>query len=436
MKRMLWMCALGLAISGSVTAQVVADSALPPSELVLQAIELTPEVRAAEAALSRAEAEQRMRQVGPYEAQLSVIPQQRRIQDGRNYPEWELDLTRSVRLPGKRRLDREIGATGREAAQLMLEDAHHSGARQLLASWTAWQRAGVAAEVQRRQVAFWQRDRVALARRVALGDAAQRELVALDAALAQARAAAQQAELDQQAAGLLLNSRYPGLPLPETIRLSSKPEALPGSDAYWTALILARSHEIGAADALSRQKDAEARRARANRLPDPNIGLRALSDRGGRERVLGLTLSIPLGVSYRGAQSAAAAADAMAAQAQLAMVSRDVRLDAQRVVAMARGLYALWQRQREASAASEASADKTARAYALGESGLAELLAARRLALDALLAEQRARLDAIEAVTRVEVDAHELWHRHDDEHDAGHDGTTATTGIALPALGP
>jgi hypothetical protein len=63
------------------------------------------------------------------------------------------------------------------------------------------------------------------------------------------------------------------------------------------------------------------------------------------------------------------------------------------------------------------------------------LLAARRLALDALLAEQRARLDAIEAVTRVEVDAHELWHRHDDEHDAGHDGTAARAGIALPALG-
>ena len=430
MKWIVWMLLPWLTAAGAATAQTVADASLPPGALVLRAIESTPEVRAAEAMVDRAQAEQRMRRVGPYEAQLSVIPQQRRIEGGPTYREWEVDLARGVRWPRKARLDREIGATGREAAQLMLEDAHHAAARRVLVLWSAWQRATVTLQLQRSQVELWQRERASVARRVALGDAAGRDQIALDATLAQARAAALQAEVAQLTAQLALSSQFPALPLPERVRLPSAPPSLTGSDESWVNLILARSHEIGAADALSRQRDAEARRARADRVPDPTIGLRALSDRGGRERVLGITLSIPLGGGYRGAQAAAAGADAMGAQAQLAMVSRDVRLEAQRTVALARGMHEVWRRQGEARIAAEASATRVERAYALGESGLAELLAARRMAGDTALAERQSSVDAIEAVTRVEVDAHELWHRHEDG-----DVDEPRAGVSLPRMG-
>ena len=430
MRRMSWVLPLWLAMVTAAAAQTVADASLPSGTLVLQAIESTPEVRAAEASLDRARAEQRMRQIGPYEAQLSVIPQQRRIEGGPTYREWEVDLARGVRWPRKARLDREIGATGREAAQLMLEDAHHAAARRVLVLWSAWQRAAVALELQRGQVELWQRERASVARRVELGDAASRDQIALDAVLAQAHAAVLQAEVVQLTARLALGSQFPALPLPDRVRLSSAPPSLPGSDEGWINLILARSHEIGAADAQSRQRDAVARRARADRVPDPTIGLRALSDRGGRERVLGVTLSIPLGGSYRGAQAAAAAADAIGAQAQLAMVSRDVRLEAQRTVALARGMHGVWRRQAEARVAAEASASRIERAYALGESGLAELLAARRMAGETALAERQSSVDALEAVTRVEVDAHELWHRHADD-----DVDEPRAGVSLPRMG-
>ncbi len=185
----------------------------------------------------------------------------------------------------------------------------------------------------------------------------------------------------------------------------------------WVALVLQRSHEVGAAEAMVQQRRAEAARARAERMPDPVVGIRVLNERGGRERALGLTLSIPLGGSYRGAVAAAAGADALAAEARLSMVRREAKHDVQLAVAMARSLHGIWQQQKVARTAAEASASKAERAYALGESSLTDVLAARRVVQETALAERRASIDAVEAVARVEVDAHELWHRHEGADD-------------------
>ncbi|WP_161970917.1 TolC family protein [Aerosticca soli] len=417
-----------------VFAQTGADTSLPPRELVLDAIESAPEVRAAEAGVARAEAEERMRRAGPHEAQFTVIPQRRRVDQEGRYHEWEVDLSRGVRWPGKARLDREIGATGREAAQLMLEDAHHAAARRLLALWTDWQRAAAATALRQQQAQLWQQELASVDRRVALGDAAQRDRLAVDAALAQAQVAVLQAQAEETRARLALQAQFPGLPLPAQVRLPPQPDPLPGQDAHWQALIVARSHEIGAADARARQKDAEARRAQADRTPDPVLGLRMLDERGGREHTLGVTMTIPFGIAYRGAAAAAAGADAMAAAADLAITRRDIEEGAHQVVAAARAAFAVWQRQREARDAAETSAAKTERAYALGELGLVDVLAARRLAEDSALAEQRALLDAIEAVTRVQVDAHEVWHAHA-PGDTDEDAPVRPGQPALPTVG-
>jgi outer membrane protein TolC len=202
--------------------------------------------------------------------------------------------------------------------------------------------------------------------------------------------------------------------LPEQAHLPASPAPLPGAAADWVDRIVARSHEIGAAEARVREKSAEARRARADRMPDPIVGFRVLNEQGGRERAVGLTLSFPIGAARRAASAQVEGANASGARADLTMVRRDVREGAELAVAAAGARIEVWQRQREARDAAETSAAKYDRAYALGESGLAEVLAARRTAQDAALAERRALVDAIESVARVEVDAHELWHRVDD----------------------
>jgi outer membrane protein TolC len=406
---------------------------LPPEDLVLRAISQTPEVRGAEAHASRADAQARMRAVGSYEAQATVIPQRRRVQGDRNYNEWELDLTRSVRLPNKARLDREIGAQGQQAAQLGVEDAHHAAARRLLATWSDWQRARSQCWQLEQLTAIARRDRDAVARRVALGDAAERERVAADAALAQVEASLAGAQSVQTQIELTWGSVFPGLPLPQRDPLEDySPPTLEGGDDTWVGTIVARSHEIGVSAALARQKDAEARRARADRMPDPSVGIRVLNDLGGRERAYGVVLGIPLGGSYRRAEAAAASADAMAAEANLAVVQRDIEREARGEVAAARSYRNIWLSQRRALDAARDNAAKAAKAYALGESGIAELLTARRTERETTLAERQAAVDALEAVTRVQVDAHALWHRHDGDDEK----VSVDTGLPrLPDLG-
>jgi outer membrane protein TolC len=375
-----------------------------------------------------------MHRAGSHETQLTVIPQRRRVDEEGRYHEWEVDLARGVRWPGKARLDREIGAAGREAAQLLVEDAHHAAARRLLALWSDWQRAAAAVVLRQGQADLWQRELAAVRRRVALGDAAARDSLAIEAALTQAHVALLEAQSEEARAHLVLQSVFRALPLPTQPHLPEHPVPLDGKDDDWQSLIIARSHEIGAADARARQKDAEARRAQAERTPDPILGLSMLDERGGREHTLGVTMTIPFGVAYRGAAAAAAGADAMAAAADLSMTRRDIEEGARQVVTAARAAFVIWQRQREARDIAETSATKTERAYALGELGLVDVLAARRLAEDSALAEQRALLNAIEAITRVQVDAHELWHSHD-PGDADKQHADSGMPSALPSLG-
>lgn len=439
MKR--WMFAFGLLLMVPVTlgAQTTASSSsalsLPPDEVALAAIERMPEVQVAAADLTRAEADARLRNVGTHEATLSVSPQRRHIKGGPSFNEWEADLSRPMRWPHKARLDREIGAAGVESAQLMLADAHHAGALTLLELWSTWQRARTLAAQQSTQVTIWERDHTAIARRIDLGDAAQRDLITAEAALAQARAAVAQADSDAQTAASFLSSTFPSLPLPERISLGVEPPTLSGSDTYWTDLIVQRSHEIGAMEAMAHQYETEAQRARADRLPDPTVGVRVFDDVGGLERAVGVLVSIPFGVRQRSALAAAAAANAQAAQAELTIMRRDISRDARNSVARARAARAIWNSQHQALVAAKHSAEKTERAYTLGESGLAELLAARRVELEATLSERNAMIDAVEAVARVRIDAHDLWHEHaSSEHQNEFHEPDARPGAHLPEL--
>ena len=339
--------------SGPAAAQqAMPDTSLPPQELVLKAIDGTPEVSAAEAVLARAEAEQRMRRVGTHETQLTVIPQTRKIDGDRRYREWEADVSRGVRWPGKARLDREIGAAGTEAARLMLEDSHHAAARRLLAMWTDWQRAAAALDLHGKQVALWERERHAVDRRVQLGDVAGTgpDRGRRGTGPVPCRGAAGRGRARHRSAGPAQCLSRPAAAARSCTCRPRRRHSMAATTS-WVAQILARSHEIGAADALAQQKEAQSRRAHADRLPDPSFGLRVVSDQGGRERAYGLSVSIPMGTAYRSAEAAAAGADAMGAQAELAMVRRDVEQGARQAVAMARARYGIWRRQQEAALA-------------------------------------------------------------------------------------
>lgn len=85
--------------------------------------------------------------------------------------------------------------------------------------------------------------------------------------------------------------------------------------------------------------------------------------------------------------------------------------------AAAQATYAGWERAEESAQRMRQTAALIARAYQLGEAGLADLLLARRQENDAVLAATTARLDALEARYRLLLDTHQLWPYDDESHE-------------------
>ena len=83
--------------------------------------------------------------------------------------------------------------------------------------------------------------------------------------------------------------------------------ALPLALGGWIAAILEHNHELGVARAESARARIGASRADAERRPDPSIGVRMARERDGEERLLGVTLAIPLSGAGRRADADAAA---------------------------------------------------------------------------------------------------------------------------------
>ncbi|MDR2196084.1 MAG: TolC family protein, partial [Gallionellaceae bacterium] len=374
-----------------------AQEFLPPPERVRAAIDAYAEVRAAGASLTQAREEARALSAGPHETQLSVAPLHRRINDDgviKNYEEVEVQLSRALRLPGKSALDEETSAHVVAAADFRQGDARHEAARVLLTEWMSWLRAEAAVSAAQACFDSLARERASLVRRLALGDAAQRELDQIDAALASARASQQQAQADAQAQRLRLSNDFPEVSVPETAPALPDPAPLPGAPQDWTARIVGESHEIGVLQETAAQHETMARRAEADRMPDPTVGLRTFSEHSGKELGLGVMFSVPLSGTRRDAEARGQFAAAESARYQADAARRNVTRDAQLAVMRAQLALSLWHTARDARAAHAASLARQRRAFELGEISLAERLQAERLDTDAALTELRARADA------------------------------------------
>ncbi|NCT89007.1 TolC family protein, partial [Stenotrophomonas acidaminiphila] len=222
----------------------------------------------------------------------------------------------------------------------------------------------------------------------------------------QATAAAARCE----AARIALRTTFPSIPLPERAPALPEPVADDTGAQRHIDHIVSRSHEIGAAEREAERLERAALRARAERRPDPSVGLRWLDERGGEERSLGVVVSIPFGGALRSANADAQRASAEAGSAVAEGMRRLIQREAEQTVRQADAAWRLWRDSWQALEAVRASTGKVRRAYALGEAGIAELIAAQRQEQDSALAEAEARANALEAALLIRVDAHELWH--------------------------
>ena len=398
--------------AGSCTAVAAAaePADLPPREMAMQAIEQAPRVQTARWAVTGEEAGRDRLVAGEAETKLVVEGQQRRVrvEPRDDFTEWNVGVERELRLAAKAPLDGHVGAQRVEVARATLADAFHESGRELLAAWFGWVRAGLEVEEWERQTGLLAQELKVVDKRIQAGDAAQLDRFAAEAALAQSRASLTQAKGRQQAARSDLAARFPVLRLPKTVRLA-EPTPIPTAAEQWQQDIVSQSHGLIAAQTESRRWQAEMARQSAYERPNPTVGVFYGQERGGEEHILRLGISVPLPGEARRADTRAARAQAESANAREAAESRRTQAEALGTYEAAVNAYDVWRQAQAAASSMGRNAAMVSKAYAAGETGLNELLIARRQAVEATLAARLAQADAREAHLRLLLDAHQLW---------------------------
>ncbi|MFN4221055.1 MULTISPECIES: TolC family protein [Novosphingobium] len=396
---------------GTVAAPLAAQNALPPEAAVIEAIDQQPSVLAADARLEAARAEARTLRGSASSFNFQGTHSRRWAQGlGQNaMAEFDVQITRPVRLPGKGRLDRDAGELGITSAENRAEDARHQAATLLNDLWWDWLGASAEARVDAQSVANYEASLAAIRRRVSLRDMATLDADQTEAALGEARTQAAQSQGRAELARSRLATRFPTLPLPAEAPDAPVPQLPAEALDALAAQVIERSHEIAAANADAERAAVMAERARKDRLADPSLGVRLFSEFGGLERGAGLVISMPFGGTGRRAEADRMASEGQAADAERAAVRIDVQEIAMRDVTRARSAMQTWQMARDALNAQVAALAKTRRGHQLGAIDLADVLQAERLAHAAFRAEAMARAEAHRAINCLLIDSHNLW---------------------------
>ena len=112
-----------------------------------------------------------------------------------------------------------------------------------------------------------------------------------------------------------ISTRFPGI-VPSLTAPLPVPQRLEGEVVDWQQKILTDNHELELAKLTARQEKLIADRVILERRPDPVVGVRMAQERGGDERIVGVSVSMPLPGQYRNKLAEAAIARADGARAR------------------------------------------------------------------------------------------------------------------------
>lgn len=406
MPRFLLISLFGLVFSAQ-AAPAPETPGLLPTQMVRPLLEQDPSVAAARAGLEAARQEAGMLDSSPYEWTARLSSQRRSLQEGPAYQEWNAGIERPLRLPGKAEADRNIGKATIEEAQARYGEALHEAARDLLSLWLDWLAAERGRELADANRQSAQENLSAVEKRLRAGDASK-----LDTSLAQAELAEQQrmdndAKTQAAVAWGRLHARFPGLG--QELKAWPTPVPLKQSAAFWRERILSESDELKTAQAQLQKAQAEAERARADKLPDPTVGIYTASEVGGRERITGLSVSMPIPGGQRGQRAAKSFQTVEVMRQQVESKKRELEAEIANALATTEGAHISLQLAEAGAAAMHANARLMQRAYALGEADLQALLLARRQATAAAQSALAARVGAAKSYYWLLIDAHLVW---------------------------
>lgn len=390
-----------------------APAGLQPNERARILIEGDPRVVQARRSLDAARERGVARTIGPHEWIAKAGTQRRRYQNGGgSVNEWSVGMERTLRLGTKAGLDRSLGNMEVELAEANLGEARHDAARDLAELTLSVQAAHRTRKLWQEQVDFAQANLDVATKRRRAGDASALEQNIASGDLSEVRRQFATASSELTKLQARLSVRYGQEIIPDLA--GGTPSLLTQEESAWRERVLEQSDVLKAAARQVKIAELGAARAGADRRPDPTIGVHAGSEAGGSERIVGLTLSIPLGGTYRSALHREALQQVEVARAGLEQARRELESDVAVTLAEVRGSIERWRFAEESAGSAAQNAQLTQRAFSLGEADLQAVLLARRQAVDAALASTQARVDALRARYRLLIDAHLIWNMHED----------------------
>jgi len=385
---------------------------LPPTQQVTHALENLPQLRASRTGIRVEQANAGRLQAGTQEWSLRAGVHQRSERIGRNHIENEIALERPVRFGDKASKDLAIGENGISVADAALADNWHEAARSLMAGWFTWLREAQSTLRLQDTVQVLGREVELVRQRVKAGDAPSMALMLAETELAKAQASQASAAHRARLLASEISTRFPGVAATLSAPLPV-PQSLEGDVATWQKKILTDNHELELAELVAHQEKLIAERLVLDRRPDPVFGVRMAQERGGDDRIIGLSLAIPLPGQYRSKLAEAALARAQMAQEHAEETRVRVENRARQVTLAAASAPSLWQRLADVAQQTEANAALAWRAYALGEAPLSDTLLARRHAIEAQALAEQAQIDALESWSRLLLDTHAIWRLHE-----------------------
>ncbi len=406
--------ASGAASASTVTAPLLPY--LPAEAAVKDALLSSPFMQAARAKKEAGTARAKGIDSGPAEFTLRSTSQRRRdVAAGTQLHESMVSIERPVRFWSKRGMDADLATQTQAFADIEYADAMHEGARELMRFWFAYLRA--LADHKNAVTTF---DLAAKMQRLTQSQLRQGEISQRDAELTNAEferitAARSVADAQLASSASAFTRRYAGMVLPThmpvALRLDASPNlpALTDSMAAMRQEFLDKNHELNMMRVDAQRLRLAADRASRDRLPDPTLGVFSGRERAGAETISGVMFSMPFPSASRFHHASAAVADAQVA-------SDKVLLAEQQLGAMFDNMWIQFQHKRTAadnlkSAAQRQAlaAEKSVKAYTLGEGSLSDVLLIARLASDNLNAAERMQLEVVELLALIRLDLHQIW---------------------------
>ena len=380
---------------------------LPPTELARQSIDQAPTVVEARRALAASTHGAAALRVGPNEWTTKLSAQRRRYDNAGTSNEWNAALERTIRIGGKAEIDAQLGDAELLIGRARVGEARRDAARALADLWIDASATSRQRDLWAEQLGFAEASHQAVDKRRKAGDASVLDLNVARADLIEVQRQLSAATTAVAKARARLEVRFPTLKYEP--RPAAEPIELGMTLPQWRDRILAESDPVKIAEGLLRKAELTAARSKAERIPDPTVGVYTASEAFRSERIIGLSLSIPLSGSYRSERMQQALQEAEAARAMVERQRREEEAQIVEAYVDAESGLARWRLASQGLSTTRDSARLTQRAYSLGEADLQTLLLARRQALDASTAAEQARAEALRWHYRLLVDAHLIW---------------------------